>query len=49
MEESKKLDKVYSKCQQILTIIKDDPEYDDVRADIQKFTRDILQKAKKYI
>jgi len=43
------LDKVYTKCIEVLKLIKDNPEYDDTRKDIQKAVKDLMEKSEKYI
>lgn len=48
-EEEILLDKVYTKCVEVLKLIKDNPEYDDTRKDIQKIVKDLMTKAEKYI
>lgn len=44
--DKKQLDKIYCKCTDILKLMKNDSDFDDVREDMQRITREILEKAK---
>lgn len=48
-KEVKLLDKVYTKCLEVLYLIKDNTEYDDTRKDMQKIVKDLMSKSEKYI